>query len=192
MLIGYARVSTEDQTLNLQLDALAQAGCERVFTDTASGAKADRIGLAAALSFARDGDTLVVWRLDRLGRSTCHLIDTLEAMRERGIGFRSLREGFDTTTPMGRMVFTFTAALAEFERDVTRERTMAGLEAARARGRKGGRKHKLTSRDMGFASATLRARTLSPSDLAARLGISTATLYRYVGPDGELRKMLPR
>lgn len=189
MLIGYARVSTDDQTHDLQLDALNAAGCGRIFSDTASGAKADRPGLAEALAFAREGDVIVVWKLDRLGRSTRHLIDTLETLRERGIGFRSIKEGFDTTTPMGRLLYTMTAALAEFERDLIRERTMAGLDAARARGRKGGRKHKLTRRDVEFASATLAARTLSPTDLSERLGISTATLYRYVSPSGDVRKL---
>src|SRR5437763_1565586 len=139
MLIGYARVSTQEQTLSLQQDALHQAGCERIFTDTASGAKADRPGLDDAVDHVRSGDTLVVWKLDRLGRSLPHLIETIRQLQERGIGFKSLTEQIDTTTSGGKLIFHVFAALAEFERDVIRERTRAGLTAARARGRRGGR-----------------------------------------------------
>src|SRR5213596_2012703 len=138
MLIGYARVSTQDQTLALQQDALTKAGCERVFSDTASGALAERQGLEEALEFARPGDTLVVWRLDRLGRSLRHLIDVITRLQGRRVGFKSLTEAIDTTTSGGKLVFHVFAALAEFERDVIRERTQAGLAAARARGRRGG------------------------------------------------------
>src|SRR5215211_1889321 len=138
MLIGYARVSTHDQTLALQQDALSTASCERIFTDTASGAKAERPGLEEALDFVRPGDTLVVWKLDRLGRSLPHLIDTIRQLQDRGIGFKSLTEQIDTTTSGGKLIFHVFAALAEFERDVIRERTNAGLVAARARGRTGG------------------------------------------------------
>src|SRR5512144_88850 len=138
MLVGYARVSTFDQTLALQQDALTQAGCERVFTDTASGSRTDRPGLDEALDFARPGDTLVVRRLDRLGRSLRHLIDTVFLLQERGIGFKSLQEQIDTTTSGGKLVFHVFGASAEFERDLIRERTQAGLTAARARGRLGG------------------------------------------------------
>src|SRR4029450_13518367 len=138
MLIGYARVSTHDQTLALQQDALKQAGCERLFTDTASGAKADRPGLDQAVSFARSGDTLVVWKLDRLGRSLPHLIETVTGLQDRGIGFKSLTEQIDTTTSGGKLIFHVFAALAEFERDVIRERTQAGLQAGPARGCPGG------------------------------------------------------
>src|SRR5689334_20823428 len=140
MLIGYARVSTTDQTLALQQDALTKAGCDRIFTDTASGARTDRPGLAEALTYARSGDTLVVWRLDRLGRSLVHLIQTVAQLQERGVHFRSLQEQLDTSTSGGKLVFHFFGALAEFERDLIRERTMAGLAAARARGRRGGRR----------------------------------------------------
>ena len=133
--IGYARVSTTDQDLALQLDALAKVGCTRIFEDTASGAKAERPGLAAALSFAREGDILTVWKLDRLGRSLSHLIETVSALKARGVGFRSLTESIDTTTPGGRLVFHIFGALGQFERDLIRERTRAGLEAAAARGR---------------------------------------------------------
>src|SRR3954452_21699633 len=135
MLVGYARVSTQDQILALQQDALDKAGCERIFTDTASGAKAERKGLDEALAYVRAGDTLVVWKLDRLGRSIRHLIDVIKALQERGIGFVSLTEQIDSTTSGGKLVFHVFAALAEFERDIIRERTQAGLSAARARGR---------------------------------------------------------
>src|ERR671916_896229 len=140
MRTGYARVSTDDQTLNLQLDALKAAGCAQIFTDRVSGAKAERPGLANALGHLRDGDTLVVWRLDRLGRSLPHLIETVTALADRGVGFKSLTESIDTTNTGGRLIFHIFGALAEFERDLIRERTQAGLKAARARGRKGGRK----------------------------------------------------
>ena len=136
MLIGYARISTQEQTLNLQQDALHNAGCDRIFTDTASGAQAERKGLEQALSYVRKGDTLVVWRLDRLGRSLPHLITTMTALEERGIGFKSLTENIDTTTSGGKLIFHIFGALAEFERNLIRERTQAGLTAARARGKK--------------------------------------------------------
>jgi DNA invertase Pin-like site-specific DNA recombinase len=138
-LLGYARVSTGDQRPDLQVDALKAAGCYRVFVDTASGALAARPALDQVLDQLRPGDTLVVWRLDRLGRSLHHLVDTVAALADRGVGFRSLQESIDTTTPGGKLVFHVFAALAEFERDLTRERTTAGMAAARARGRKGGR-----------------------------------------------------
>jgi len=132
--IGYARVSTTDQDLALQLDALAKAGCARIFEDKASGAKADRPGLAAALGFVREGDTLTVWKLDRLGRSLPHLIETVNALEARGVSFCSVTESIDTTTPGGRLVFHIFGALGQFERDLIRERTRAGLDAAAARG----------------------------------------------------------
>ena len=145
MLIGYARVSTSDQTLDLQKDALDKAGCDRIFTDTASGAKAERVGLDEALSYVRPGDTLVVWRLDRLGRSLKHLIETITGLNDRKIGFKSITEAIDTTTSGGKLIFHIFGALAEFERDIIRERTQAGLTAARARGRLGGRPKSLTA-----------------------------------------------
>jgi DNA invertase Pin-like site-specific DNA recombinase len=141
MLIGYARVSTSDQTLDLQKDALQKAGCERIFTVTASGSKSERIGLDEALSYVRPGDTLVVWRLDRLGRSLKHLIETITALDNRKIGFKSITEAIDTTTSGGKLIFHIFGALAEFERDIIKERTQAGLTAARARGRKGALLH---------------------------------------------------
>src|SRR5215470_16213287 len=137
MLVGYARVSTQEQTLALQQDALQKTGCERIFTDTASGTKTDRPGLDDALHFVCTGDTLIVWRLDRLGRSLKHLIETISRLQEQGIGFRSVQESIDTTTSGGKLIFHVFGALAEFERDLIRERTLAGLAAARARGRKG-------------------------------------------------------
>src|SRR3954447_1345256 len=139
MLIGYARVSTADQTLNLQLDAFKNIGCTKIYTDTESGAKPERKGLDEAISYARDGDTLVVWRLDRLGRSLKHLIETVTSLQTRNIGFRSITEQIDTTTSDGKLIFHIFGALAEFERDIIRERTQAGLIAARARGKRGGR-----------------------------------------------------
>lgn len=144
MHVGYARVSTVEQDLALQLDALQRVGCERTFEDTASGAASSRPHLDACLDISASGDTLVVWRLDRLGRSLRHLIDVVAELERRAVGFRSLTEGIDTTTAAGRMTFHVFGALAEFERDLIRERTMAGLEAARARGRKGGRPASMT------------------------------------------------
>ena len=139
MLVGYARVSTIDQNLDLQKDALGACGCARIFTDTSSGAKAARPGLDEALKHCRAGDTLVVWKLDRLGRSLPHLVETVRNLVDQGVGFRSLQEAIDTTTSGGKFVFHVFASLAEFERDIIQERTKAGLSAARARGRKGGR-----------------------------------------------------
>jgi DNA invertase Pin-like site-specific DNA recombinase len=177
-LVGYARVSTADQSLNIQTDALAQAGCIRVFTDTASGAVADRPQLAAALDYVREGDTLVVWRLDRLGRSVRHLIDTVMLLQERVVGFRSLQEAIDTTTSGGRLVFHVFCALAEFERELVKERTKAGLVAARARGRVGGRKPVLTPKQIQVARQMYDAQTSTVSEIAAVLGVSRATVYR--------------
>src|SRR6266508_2032977 len=145
MQIGYARVSTGEQTLDLQRDALTAAGCDRICTDTASGARAERPGLTEALDHLRAGDTLVVWRLDRLGRSLRHLIETITALEQRGIGFKSLTESIDTTSSGGKLIFHIFGALAEFERELIRERTRAGLAAARARGRLGGRPKKLAT-----------------------------------------------
>jgi DNA invertase Pin-like site-specific DNA recombinase len=180
MLIGYARVSTQDQTLDLQQDALNKAGCERIFTDTASGAKSERIGLDEALSYIRTGDTLVVWRLDRLGRSLPHLIATITGLGNRGIGFASLTESIDTTTSGGKLVFHIFGALAEFERDIIRERTQAGLTAARARGRKGGRPKKLNQRKVEIAKQLHNNRQTTVDEICRTLNISRATLYRYI------------
>ena len=163
MLVGYARVSTDEQTLNLQNDALQASGCQHIFTDTASGAKRDRPGLDEAIHFVRSGDTLVVWRLDRLGRSLKHLIETVGALEERGIGFRSLQENIDTTTSGGKLVFHVFGALAEFERGLIRERTNAGLAAARARGRGGGRPRAAALNDSKKVALVQRLNAVSVS-----------------------------
>ena len=189
MLIGYARVSTVDQDPSLQLDALRAAGCDELFEERASGVRADRPVLAEAMKYAREGDTLVVWRLDRFGRSLKDLIQKVEALRERGIGFRSLAESVDTTTAGGQLVF---GALAEFERELIRERTMAGLAAARARGRKGGRPPKMTKQKVKQASLLLADPTTDVRAVCETLGVSKSTLYAYVGPKGEVRRMPDR
>jgi DNA invertase Pin-like site-specific DNA recombinase len=175
-LIGYARVSTAEQDTALQTDALRNAGCERAFEDTASGAKADRPGLADALAYLRDGDVLVVWRLDRLGRSLPHLIETVGKLEARGVGFRSLTENIDTTTPGGRLIFHVFGALGQFERDLIRERTKAGLTAAAARGRKGGRKPVVTA-DKLQRARELVANGLNVREAAARLKVGKTALY---------------
>jgi DNA invertase Pin-like site-specific DNA recombinase len=179
MLIGYARVSTHDQTLNLQQDALTKAGCNKIFTDTASGAKAERIGLEEALNYVRKGDTLVVWRLDRLGRSLPHLIATMTDLEERGIGFKSLTENVDTTTSGGKLIFHIFGALAEFERNLIRERTQAGLTAARARGKKGGRPKALIPKQLSIARDLYEKRH-PIAEICRTLKISKATLYRAI------------
>ncbi len=181
MLIGYARVSTVDQKLDLQDDALTRAGCERIFTDTGGGAGAERAGLEQALAFVRAGDTLVVWKLDRLGRSLRHLIETLAALRDRGVGFRSLQESIDTATSGGKLVFHVFAALAEFERDLIRERTVAGLAGARARGRRGGRRG-LSVEKVRQLRTLAGDRTNSVASTCKTLRISRATFYRYAKP----------
>lgn len=174
--VGYARVSTADQDPALQLDALAAAGCTKVFEDRASGARADRPGLRAALDYAREGDVIVTWKLDRLGRSLPHLIETVAGLERRGIGFRSLTEAIDTTTPGGRLVFHLFAALGQFERDLIHERTRAGLAAAAARGRTGGRRPVVTEEKLRRARA-LVAKGLSVRDAAVRLRVGKTTLY---------------
>jgi DNA invertase Pin-like site-specific DNA recombinase len=179
MLIGYARVSTDDQNLDLQRDALQKAGCEQIFTDTVSGTKAERRGLTDALSHLRRGDTLVVWRLDRLGRSLRHLIDTVTALQERGIGFKSLQESIDTTTSGGKLVFHIFGALAEFEREIIRERTQAGLSAARSRGKTGGRPKALTEKQVQMLNNLAADKDRSVEEICKTLGISRTTFYRY-------------
>src|ERR671917_1834055 len=180
MLIGYARISTQDQTLNLQKDALEKIGCKKIFTDTASGAKAERIGLEEAQNFLREGDTLVVWRLDRLGRSLKHLIETITELNNRKIGFKSIQENIDTTTSGGKLVFHIFGALAEFERDIIRERTQAGLIAARARGRKGGRPKALAPKKAQMVQDLYRNKENSIDEICKTLNISRTTLYRYI------------
>jgi DNA invertase Pin-like site-specific DNA recombinase len=180
MLVGYARVSTQDQTLDLQKDALEKIGCTKIYTDTASGAKTERVGLEEALGYVREGDILVVWRLDRLGRSLKHLIETITILNNRGIGFKSITENIDTTTSGGKLVFHIFGALAEFERDIIRERTQAGLTAARARGRKGGRPKALTGKKVDMAQTLYNDKSNSIDEICRTLNISRATLYRYI------------
>lgn len=183
MKIGYARVSTIDQTLDLQKDALTKAECKQVFTDTASGAKTERTGLAQAVSHLRTGDVLVVWRLDRLGRSLKHLIETMTMLDAQGIGFQSLTENIDTTTSTGKLVFHIFGALAEFERNLIRDRTQAGLAAARARGRHGGRprvKSLSTPQQITMLQKLYSDKSNSVGDICQTLHISRATLYRYL------------
>ncbi|WP_297804147.1 recombinase family protein [uncultured Brevundimonas sp.] len=179
MLVGYARVSTHDQDPTLQRVALHEVGCEQVFEETASGAQRDRPELSAALAYMRKGDTLVVWKLDRLARSVRQLIETVEGLEARGVGFRSITENIDTTSPGGKLVFHLFAALAEFERGLIRERTLAGLASARALGRTGGRPRSLNDRDMVMIRALLADKQISVAEAAKQVGISPATLYRY-------------
>ncbi len=178
MLLGYARVSTDDQDAALQVDALKAAGCAKVFIDTASGGLAERPELTRLLDQARPGDTLVVWRLDRLGRSIKHLIATLTDLSEIEIGFRSLTENIDTTTPGGRLVFHIFAALAEFERDLIRERTKAGLAAARQRGRQGGRPPTMSPKQVTTARQLYDQRDMTVEQIGEVLGVSRTTIYR--------------
>ena len=185
MLIGYARVSTQDQTLNLQKDALEKLGCNKIFTDTASGAKAERKGLDEALEYVREGDILVVWRLDRLGRSLKHLIETISQLDNRKIGFKSLTENIDTTTSGEKLIFHIFGALAEFEINLIRERTNAGLQAARARGRKGGRPKSLTGKKTAMAQALYNDKNNTVDEICKTLNISRATLYRYIKTGGK-------
>ena len=177
------RVSTQDQTLDLQLDALSKAGCDQVFKDTASGANTERQGLDEALKFLRTGDTLVVWRLDRLGRSLKHLIETMTTLQARGVGFKSITESVDTSTSGGKLIFHVFGALAEFERDLIRERTQAGLAAARARGKVGGRPKSPALDDpkkLALAQSLYDDKRNSIIDICKALHISRSTLYRYI------------
>jgi DNA invertase Pin-like site-specific DNA recombinase len=194
MQIGYMRVSKADgsQTLDLQRDALLAAGIEAdfIYEDLASGRRDDRPGLIACLKALRPGDTLVVWKLDRLGRDLRHLINTVHGLVERGVGFRVLTghgSSIDTTTASGKLIFGIFAALAEFERELISERTRAGLASARARGRKGGRKFTMTAAKVRLAQAGLTNRDTNVGELCKELGITRQTLYRFVSPKGELR-----
>jgi DNA invertase Pin-like site-specific DNA recombinase len=180
MNIGYARVSTDEQNLDLQRDALQEAECELIFEEQVSGTKARRPKLEDALSHLRSGDTLVVWRLDRLGRSLRHLIDTVTSLEEKGIGFKSLTESIDTTSSGGKLVFHIFGALAEFEREIIRERTRAGLTAARVRGKAGGRPKKLSKNKAEMARKLYLDKTHSIEEICQTLGISRMTLWRYV------------
>src|SRR6266852_7483247 len=183
MLIGYARVSTQEQTLDLQKDALEKIGCIKIFSDVVSGAKTERKGLQEALEYVREGDSLVVWRLDRLGRSLKHLIETITKLNNRKIGFKSITENIDTTTSGGKLVFHIFGALAEFERDIIRERTQAGLQAARARGRVGGRPKARTldtAKKIAMAQSLYDDKNNTIDEICKTLNISRATLYRYI------------
>jgi DNA invertase Pin-like site-specific DNA recombinase len=180
MKIGYARVSTSDQALGPQTDTLSESGCEKLFTDVASGVRTERPGLDNAIAFCRKGDTLVVWKLDRMGRSMSHLIETVQKLEEKGVGFKSLTENIDTTTAGGRFFFHVFGALAEFERDLIRERVQAGLKSARARGRKGGRPP-VSEETRAMAKTLLADKSLSVKQICDRLGIAKSTLYKYGG-----------
>lgn len=184
MLIGYARVSTGEQSLNLQTDALRQAGCEKIFTDKISGAKAERPGLSEMMKMLREDDTLIIWKLDRFGRSLKDLVLKVESLKERGIHFKSLTENIDTISPTGKLQFHFFSALAEFERDIIRERTMAGLRSARARGRIGGRPKAMTDEKLRLAQTLLKSKEHTVDEICQMVGVSRSTLYRYLNPDG--------
>lgn len=184
MRIGYARVSTEDQNTSLQIDALKNAGCEQLFEEKVSGKSKDRPELEVCLKVLREGDTLVVWRLDRLGRSLEHLVQIIRDLESRNIGFLSLTESIDTTNAGGKLIFHIFAALAEFERNLISERTKAGLKAARARGRKGGRKAKLTNSDMRKAAAMLRDPLVTKTEVAKHFGVSRVTLNAALVREG--------
>lgn len=188
MLVGYSRVSTAEQNSALQDDALRQAGCGKLFHDAASGVKADRPGLSAALDFMRDGDVLVVWRLDRLGRSLADLLESVGQLEKRGIGFRSVTEAIDTTTSGGKLVFHVFGAMAEFERNLIRERTKAGLSAARARGRLGGRPRVLDAPKIALARRLYEERKHTVKEICALLGITKPCLYDYLGDRHSQRK----
>jgi DNA invertase Pin-like site-specific DNA recombinase len=183
MLIGYARVSTQDQTLNLQKDALEKIGCIKIFTDVISGSATERKGLEEALEYVREGDTLVVWRLDRLGRSLKHLIETITMLNNKKIGFKSITENIDTTTSGGKLIFHIFGALAEFERDIIKDRTNAGLTAARARGRLGGRPKILTEKKVAMAQELYDNKKSDIDEICKTLNISRSTLYRYIKPE---------
>ncbi len=180
MKLGYARVSTNDQNPQSQIDELTRYGCDKIFVEHASGAKVDRPELNNLIEFARDGDTIVVWKLDRLARSLKQLIKTVEHLEDRQIGFVSLTEAMDTTTPGGKLIFHVFGALAEFERGIITERTCAGLKAAKARGRLGGRPPAITGDDINVAQAMLSDPAISFAEVARRLGVSSSTLYRHI------------
>ena len=184
MLIGYMRVSTGEQNLDLQRDELESAGCERIYDDVCSDRATERPGLARALEIARTGDALVVWKLDRIGRSLAHVVGLVGDLQKRGIGLKVLTGDVDTTTTTGRLVFGIFATLAEFERDLIHERTMAGLAAARARGRAGGRPRVMTRKKLKAAMAMMSDRDNAARDVAAELGVSLSTLYAYVDAKG--------
>jgi DNA invertase Pin-like site-specific DNA recombinase len=183
MKIGYARVSTKDQSIEMQTDLLKKAGCEIFFTETASGAKTDRIELAKMLSQVRKDDIVVVYKLDRLGRSLKHLLEVVAELNEKKVGLQSINDAIDTTTPQGRLFFNISACFAEFERDLIRERTKAGLEAARARGRKGGRRQGMTKeaeQKAMLAETYYKEGKMGVNQIAVEIGVSKMTLYKYL------------
>lgn len=179
MLIGYARVSTQDQNLDLQQDALRNAGCKKIYEDKISGSRTERPGLNKAMEQLREGDMLVVWKLDRLGRSVKQLVDMVEELHKQGIQFKSLTDAIDTSTPSGRFFFHVMASLSQMERELTIERTRAGLEVARQLGRKGGRKRQMTESKVESAKKLL-SNGIPPKDVAKNLGVSVPTLYRWL------------
>ncbi len=180
MLVGYARVSTLEQSLNLQVEALKKTGCDKIYEEVVSGIKAERKILNESLSYLRPGDTLVVWRLDRLGRSMKQLIELINMLKEKEVGFKSIVEAVDTTTPTGQFFFHITGAFAEFERNLIRERTMAGLASARARGRKGGRPKALDQETFQMALVLYNEKNITVADICKRFNISKRTFYRYL------------
>jgi len=186
MLIGYARISTDDQKLDLQLDALNKTGCSKIFTDEMSGSRASRPGLDEAISHLRDGDTLVVWRLDRLGRSLKNLIDLTELLKARSVGFYSVTEGIDTNTTNGKLMFHLFGALAEFERNLINDRASAGRAAARARGETGGRPKKLDSKQRALVVKMYEDKQHSIKDICSILNISKPALYRYIAASKQI------
>lgn len=195
MKIGYARVSKDDgtQKLDLQLDALRKAGVEpeNIFTDRISGAKSDRPGLSMMIRALRREDQLIVWSLDRLGRNLRHLINLIQELEDKGVSLKILSgqgAGIDTSTPVGKMIFQIFGVLAEFEREMIRERTIAGIRAARSRGKNGGRRYVLTKSKVRMAEAAMAKKETVVGELCRELGVTRATLYRYVGPDGQLRE----
>jgi DNA invertase Pin-like site-specific DNA recombinase len=188
MLIGYMRVSTGEQSLDLQRDALEGAGCERIYEDVCSGRVTERPGLSLALDMARAGDAIVIWKLDRIGRSLTHVVGLVGDLQKRNIGLKVLTGDVDTTTTTGRLVFGIFATLADFERDLIQERTMAGLAAARARGRAGGRPRVMTKQKLKAAMVMMADRDNAARDVAAQLGVSLSTLYAYVDAKGAPRQ----
>ncbi len=179
ILIGYARVSKADQNLDLQKDALTKAGCRRIFNDHASGAKIDRVGFKEAIEFCNAGDTLVVWKLDRLSRSIRQLIETMLLLKEKNIGLKSLQENIDTTSTGGKLIFHIFSSIAEFERDIIRDRTRAGLSSARARGRVGGRPKGMDEKKIALAKKLRQDHSLSIDDICKTLGVKRTTYYKY-------------
>jgi DNA invertase Pin-like site-specific DNA recombinase len=188
MLIGYMQVSTDEKNLDLQRDALDRAGCDRIFDDVCSARATERAGLDKAIDIVRDGDTLVVWKLDRIGRSLPHVVGLIGDLQKRGVGLKVLTGDIDTTTVTGRLVFGIFATLAEFERDLIHERTMAGLAAARARGRSGGRSRIMTKQKLKTAMAMMADSDNAARDVAVQLGMSVSTLYAYVDAEGRPRE----